>query len=259
MAKMDWPVAVIALAEDAELTSLPDGSLEVYWTDGPLGAEASGARQMLIHAQVLERTQAETLRFLVEWSADGRSWHSVFATAIDGLGQDGAGPAVGESFTATYTGLPRDYAPHQRYGIAVTGTPSASGIARQGRVRLSATLSLVPGVYPVSEALLASQTVSASSEVSSDPVAIGPYNLGVVLVKTTAVSASGDDPTVTLEVSGGDGSNSDVWIPLASAPITATGVLPLQNDQLVGNLLRARVSCPAGASVTLSVQVVLRA
>jgi hypothetical protein len=258
MAKMDWPVAVIALANDAELESLADGTPQVYWTEGPLGEEASGARQVLLHAEVLSRVRCDAIRFVAQWSVDNRSWQDVPGYAIDGLAAASAGPDAGEALFFAYTGLPRNYAPHQRYGISVTGDPDASGIARLGRARLSATVSLVPGPVSTTQTLCTALAVTAGNTGSSDATGIAPFGRAVVIVDVSAFAASGSNPTLAVEVSGGDGESTAVWLQVASDSLTATGQYLLDLPLLVGNQLRVAVSCPAGAGVTFSARVMLR-
>lgn len=254
MSQQDLPLAVVSLANDSDLESLPDGTPEIYWTSGPAQQEGSGAVQMMLQAEVLARTNVTKLRFVGQWSVDGRTWYD-FADAFDGLPSDSAGPLAGTCLVFPYTGTPAEYAPYQRFGIAVTGDPLASGAARLGRARLSATVTILPWAGPSWKQLVDSVTIAPSESYATAAVQIAPFRRALLVVHYEDNSATS---TAQVQVSPDSIGTPTTWFTIDQVAIpTGTGELVYPATQLAGCYLRVRVvagsgGLDAGAAVMLA-------
>lgn len=254
MSQQDLPLAVIALATDADLESLPDGAPEIYWTSGPSMQEGSGAVQLYLHAEILSRANVTKLRFIGQWSVDGRTWYDM-AGPLDGLASDSAGPDAGTCLAVPYAGLPQEYAPFQRFGISVTGSPLAEGLARQGRARLSAAVTILPWAYPAHQRLANAVVVTATESYATPSALIAPYRAALVVVDYA--DNAGEPSTAHIQVSPTAQGTPTNWQTLDTFTIPGTGdLVSRQVGQLYGFHLRVLVVAGTGG-VTVGASVLL--
>jgi hypothetical protein len=206
--------------------------------------EGSGAKQLFLHAEILGRTNVTKLRFIGQWSVDGRTWYDM-AGPLDGLASDSAGPDAGTYLAVPYAGLPQEYAPYQRFGISVTGTPLAAGLARQGRARLSAAVTILPSPYPGFAHPVGIQTVAPSATFNSPSVLIAPYRAALIVLDYEATG--GVTCTANIQVSPTAQGTPTNWQTIETVSLTGTdGTATPQIGQLFGYHLRVQIVAGSG-------------
>ena len=205
---MNLPLAVITLAQDQELESLPSGSAQIYWSQASQTQECSGGVQMLVQAEILSLqppTQC-SVRLLGQWSVDGRTWHD-FYSPLDGDTADGSGWTTHGNKIFYYGGLPQEYAPFVRFGLMV-----ASSTTDQARARLSASVTILPWAMAASVTMATNVLINADTPTYAY-VPIANFRSGVFAVVISDWTSSGTAP-VTLQVSPEADPASEAWVDL---------------------------------------------
>jgi hypothetical protein len=249
---MNLPLAVINLAQDQELESLPNGAPQIYWSQAAMSQECSGGVQMMIQAEILSLlpTSDCSVRLLGQWSVDSRTWHD-FYSPLDGDLASGNGWTTLGNKLYYYGGLPQEYAPYVRFGLQVTGNVTPPGT--QGKARLSAAVTLLPWSMPATEALADGLDVDSDTPVYSAPVATANYRSAVVCATISAYTNSGN-ALLSVEVSPFADPATAIWVPLASfAPVAADGPLAPLAVSLFGQQMRLKCTRASGATATFDV------
>jgi len=144
-----------------------------------------------------------------------------------------------------YAGLPQEYAPFQRFGISVTGSPLAEGLARQGRARLSAAVTILPWAYPGFAHPVGIQTVAPSATLNSPSVLIAPYRAALLVLDHEATG--GVTCTANIQVSPPAQGTPTNWQPIGTVSLTrADGTATPQIGQLYCYHLRVQIVAGSG-------------
>ena len=200
---------------------------------------------MMVQAEILalQPSAGCGVRLLGQWSVDGRTWYD-FGDALDGLASDSEGPLAGSCLVFPYTGTPAEYAPFQRFGIAVTGDPLASGAARLGRARLSAAITILPWAGPSWKQLVDTVTIAPSETYASPAVQIAPFRRALLVLNYEDNSVAS---TAQIQVSPDSLGTPTTWVTIEEVAIpTGTDMLSHSTSKLAGCYVRVRVVAGSG-------------
>jgi hypothetical protein len=242
------PLALITLAQDQDLESLPSSAPQIYWTNASLSEGCSGAFQLMVQAELLQLTEVDSVRLIGQWSVDGRSWHD-FYSYLDGELADSPGWTSTGTKVFLYGGLPQEYAPYVRFGIQVTGNETLS---LQGQARMSASVTVLPWVMASTVTLATTATVPAPGTTPRAlALPIANYKRGLFRVVVSAYANSGTS-TCKLQVSPSSDPATADWIEIDDlGSFTGNGTLTSDPVDLIGQ--QARLLITAGTSVTFQV------
>jgi hypothetical protein len=191
-------IALIVLARDADLTSLRSGDPEIYWSSAESYESSQGARSWYLRAVILSVANGAAVRFLGQWSVDGRTWND-FVANLDGL----RATPTPDYFTSTgnvsyqYVGTPVERAAFVRFGIEVSSTGSD-----QARIRLSADVTAQAVVPPYLNTFASAIAIVFSTQTGQLLYTNG-YKSGIFTCLVTAASGAS---VLTLQGSN-DGTN----------------------------------------------------
>lgn len=249
------PLALVVLAADQVLDSLPDGAPQLYWTQASLGEGCVGALQLMVQAELLLLTEIDGVRLIGQWSADGHSWNDFYAL-LDGESVDGAGWTTQGTKVVFYGGLPQEYAPYVRFGLQVTGNVAQG---RMGQARLSASVTVLPWVMAATTTLATAATVPApgtTPRVLALPIAA--YKRGLFRVVVSSYAGTGTS-TCVLEVSPSSSPATTDWIEIDDLG-SFSGATTLTTDvlELIGQQARLVITAGGTAEFLVAATALLR-
>jgi hypothetical protein len=242
------PLALITLAQDQDLESLPSSAPQIYWTEANLAEGCSGAFQLMVQAELLQLIGVDGVRLIGQWSVDRRSWHD-FYSYLDGELADSPGWTSTGTKVFLYGGLPQEYAPYVRFGIQVTGNETLS---LQGQARMSASVTVLPWVMASTVTLATAATVPAPEDTPRAlALPIANYKRGLFRVVVSAHIGS-NPSSCKLQISPSSDPATTDWIEVDDlGPITDDGTFVSDLLDLIGQ--QARLLITAGTSVTFQV------
>lgn len=249
------PLALVTLADDQLLDSLPDGAPQLYWTQAALGEGCVGALQLMVQAELLILSEIDGVRLIGQWSADGRSWNDFYAP-LDGEAAGSDGWTTPGTKVVFYGGLPHEFAPYVRFGLQVTGNVAQG---RLGQARLSASVTVLPWVMAATATLATAATVPAPlSTPRALALPIAAYKRG--LFRVVVSSYAGDDPsTCVVQISPSSNPATTDWIEIDNLGSFDDEVtLTTEVIDLVGQQARLLLTAGADASFTVAATALLR-
>ncbi len=253
---MNLPLAVINLAQDQELESLPSGAPQIYWSQAALSQECSGGVQMMVQAEILNLlpTGDAAVRLLGQWAVDGRTWHD-FYSPLDGDLASGNGWTTLGNKLFYYGGLPQEYAPYVRFGLQVSGDTTGAGT--QGKARLSATVTLLPWSMAASVTLADALAVNSGTPKYAY-LASANYRSAVVGATIANFTGTGN-AVLTVSISPVADPATELWLPVASFDVASgAGQLDPINVSLYGQQMRLTCERTGDAAFEVNAFAMLR-